>query len=295
MLVLFGIILLGFGCVVMIARWSDRQQPAADEPPEEERLYVTGTAARRMSLGFNGLVADWYWMRSLQYIGHKIVNFQGDIRLDDLGPLNVKLLSPMLDATTTLDPQFMAAYEYGAVVLPSINEDEAIRLLNKGINANPQAWRLYHHLGYIYWQRGDYQKSSETYAAGSRLSNAPGWMEAMSARMAAEGGSRSTAREIYLRMYEQSDDQQVKEMAARRLLQVISFDERDVIRRVLKEYATRNGRCASNWSEVAVSLRAAHLRINAANAPLDPADTPYLLVKDGCDVDLDWHSKVPYK
>lgn len=293
--VLFGIILLGLLCVVLIGRRAEQRRTVEAPPVEEERLYVSAPVARRMSLGFNGLVADWYWMRSLQYIGHKIINYQGDIKLDDLGPLNVRMLAPLLDTTTTLDPQFMAAYEYGAVVLPSIDVDEAVKLLDKGITANPGAWRLYHHLGYIYWHRGEYRRASEAYAQGARLPGAPGWMEAMSARMLAEGGSLSTAREIYRRMYEQSDDQQVREMAALRLLQVASFEERDVIRRVLSEYERRNGRCAASWSDVTAALRAARLRVNASGAPLDPADTPYLLVKGGCDVDLDWHSKVPYK
>ncbi|HEX8139695.1 MAG TPA: hypothetical protein VF544_19195 [Pyrinomonadaceae bacterium] len=290
------IVFAGMLCVFGLSRWMDENRPRANRAVEEERLYMTGTAVRRASLGFNGLVADWYWMRALQYVGRKLIKYQmehGDVQLDSLGQLDLGLLYPLLDTTTTLDPQFMAAYEYGAVVLPEVNQEGAIRLLERGIAANPAAWRLYHHLGYIYWQRRDYQKASEIYAAGARLPGAPAWMTLMSARLKAEGGSRATAREIYRRLYEESDDKQIKEMAVRRLMQVASLDERDVIRKVLNEYAARRGSCAASWQELAQPLRAAGLRLDATGAPLDPSDTPYVLVKEGCDVDIGRHSLVP--
>ncbi len=290
------VILLGLGSAAALNRWQEVRRPPADPALEEENLYVTGGAARRMSLSFNGLIADWYWMRSLQYVGRKVIA-QGDkFSVSNLGDLDLRLLYPLLDTATTLDPQFIPVYEYGAVVLPAINDEQAIKLLEKGIENNPTEWRLYHHLGYIYWQRDDYQTAAAKYEAGARQPNAPAWMRAMSARMLAEGGSRATAREIYQRMYDEADDETIKRMAELRLAQITSFDERDAIRKVLKEYQTRQGRCASDWREVANALRAAGLKVDRnTGAPLDPADTPYLLFKDECDVDLDPKSVVPYK
>ncbi|MBA3805212.1 MAG: hypothetical protein H0X14_05810 [Acidobacteria bacterium] len=292
------IVVMGMIAVFGLSRWMDARRPPVNSAVEEERLYLTGTAARRASLNFNGLIADWYWMRALQYVGRKIIkheNEQGKLQLDDLGSLDLRLLYPLLDTTTTLDPQFMAAYEYGAVVLPEINVDDAIKLLQKGIAANSSVWRLYHHLGYIYWQRGDYQRASEIYSEGARVPGAASWMILMSARMTAEGGSRSTAREMYSRMYEQSEDEQIKQMAERRLMQLDSLDEREVIRKALVVYQTRAGRCASSWKDVTALLRAAGLRLDQGGAPLDPSDTPYVLVNQGCDVDLNGHSQVPLK
>jgi tetratricopeptide (TPR) repeat protein len=292
------VVIFGMLCVFGLSRWMDSNRPPVNAALEEERLYLTGTALRRMSLGFNGLVADWYWMRSLQYVGRKVIKQyteHGDVQLDNLGALDLRLLYPLLDTTTTLDPQFMAAYEYGAVVLPEIDEGAAVKLLEKGIAANPSAWRLRHHLGYIYWQRGDYAQSSAIYGEGARLPGAPPWMTMMSARMSAEGSSRATAREIYRRMYEGSDDKQIKEMSVRRLMQLDSLDERDVIRRILNEYAARNRSCPASWKDVGQPLRAAGLRLDASGSPLDPSDAPYVLVKQGCEVALGAHSLVPYK
>jgi len=165
-------------------------------------------------------------------------------------------------------------------VLPSVDVNEAIRITKKGIEANPDAWRLYQHLGYIYWQQHDYQDASVTYGRGAEIRGAPPWMEAMKAKMAADGGSRTTAREIYTRMFEQSSDDQVKEMARRRLLQLDSLDQRDGLRKVLAAYEARTGRCPTSWRELGV-----------ASVPLDPTGLPYVL-NGRCEVELNPKSEI---
>ncbi|MDQ3684917.1 MAG: hypothetical protein M3430_04870 [Acidobacteriota bacterium] len=291
---LIAVVLIGLATIVLLARFIEAY-PAPDlsAHPETEEIYVTPGAARRMSLGFNAVVADWYWLRTLQYVGRKMVNHEGDLSLDDLSPLRVKQLAPLLDHAATLDPQFIAVYEYGAMVLPTVDADAAIRLLHKGIEANPEAWRLHHYLGYIHWQRGQFDEASAAYAAGAHIPGAPSWMRMMSAQMQIGGGSRAVARDIYKRIYAEADDEQVKTTALKRLLQIDSLDERDAIRRVLGDYRARTGNCANQWREVAPLLRAARLRVDASGAPLDPTGIPYSLNPAACDVDLGEQSEIP--
>ena len=289
-----AIIVFGIAGSVVVAKWLDRNRPATHTEIQQESLYLTANALKRMSLNFNGLVADWYWMRALQYVGGKILSAEGPIQLDDLSELDMNLLAPMLDISTTLDPEFMEAYMYAAVVLPAIDEEEAIRITRKGIAANPSQWRLYQHLGYIYWQRGDYASAGEAYSDGAKISGSPPWMQAMKARMAVEGGSRDVAREIYGRMYQEAGDPKVKEMARLRLLQLQSMDQREVIRKLLGIYKGRLGRCPSSWQDMAPLLRAARLPI-ADGGPIDPGGTPYRLITGTCDVDLGPSSIIPYK
>jgi tetratricopeptide (TPR) repeat protein len=294
--ILVSILVIGLAAVVGLSRWIDSHRRPTNFGVAEEQLYLNGTTVRRISLGFNGLAADWYWMRSLQYVGGKLLNAQERIRLDDMSSLNLNLLAPLLDAATTLDPQFMEPYEYAAVVLPGVNVEDAIRIVNKGIAANPSAWRLYQHLGYVYWQRQDYQKSAQIYAAGGKLPGAPRWMTEMGARMLAEGGSIQAARQMYQHLYDESKDDQVKQMLQLRLLQVDSFEQRDLIRSVLSDYFSRFKRCPDSWKDVTTTLRSFRLHVDAnSGGPLDPAGTPYVLVKGGCDVDLDPKSQIPYR
>jgi tetratricopeptide (TPR) repeat protein len=204
----------------------------------------------------------------------------------------------MLELSTALDPQFMAAYEFGAVVLPAIDDAQAVRFVERGIRENPQSWRLHQHLGYIHWQAGRYAEASEAYRAGARLAGAPGWLEAMAAQVQVYGGSRDTARQLYRQMFDAAEDEQIKLLAYRRLLQLQSLDERDAIRRVLQDFRTRAARCPANWREVAPALRAARLKTDASGSPLDPSPphgVPYVLDANACEAKLGERSQVPKK
>lgn len=310
------VIVLGLAEVVMLAHWIDDHRHDTNGPVGEERLYVDGATAKRLTFAFNGIAADWYWMRSLQYVGRKIVAYEdshdGRFNLGNLSSLNLNQLAPLLRVTTALDPQFMAPYEFGAFILPEVNQDDAISLLNQGIAANPLSWRLYQHLGYIYWQRKDYAQASDVYAAGAKLPGAPAWMAALSARMKAEGGSRAAAREMYSRLAVASSDESVQQMVNKQLMRLDSLDERDLIRRTLDAYKARTGRCAPSWREVSDELPenldmgglngtpSDRLRVSrklkydsVTGALLDPSGVPYQLIKNGCDLDLSEDSQVP--
>jgi tetratricopeptide (TPR) repeat protein len=287
------LVVAGLAASFGLARWLDARRPAEDPFVSYEEMYLKPETARRLSLSFNGLAADWYWLRSLQYVGRKVDAYKGAFTLDDMRSLRIRNLGALLEQSTALDPQFMAAYEFGAVVLPAIDGDAAVRLVERGIRENPHEWRLYHHLGYIHWQAGRFREASEAYEAGAQQPGAPAWMQAMAAQMNAQGGSRNVAREMYLRMYESAADEQVKRLADMRLAQLDSLEERDRIRQVLSNFRERTSRCPADWREVAPLLRAARLRLDASGAPVDPSKVPYVLDAAACDVKLGDSSRIP--
>ena len=286
------VVVAGLALVFVLARRAEAGRPAASAGYQDE-LSVSPEAARRMSLAFNGLAADWYWLRSIQYVGRKLEEYPGKINIDDLRPIGATQLAPMLERVTSLDPQFTAAYEYGAIVLPAIDNDAAVRLVEKGIKANPTRWRFYHQLGYIHWHAGRYAEAARAYRDGSAVKGAPAWMGVMAAQMEARGGSRDFAREIYRGMYDESGDEQVRQLALRRLLQLDSLDLTDFIKRVLDEQRARAGRCPASWREVAPALRAARVRLDEAGAPLDPTGVPYALDTAACAAKLGENSEIP--
>lgn len=247
---------------------------------------------RGFTLGLDGLIADWYWMRSLQYIGGKISTKEGFINIDDLREFNLRLLYPYLNSATDLDPQFMAAYSYGAIVLPAIDQDKAIAIAKKGIANNPSRWQLYQQLGYIYWRLKRYDEASETYEQGSHIVGAPPFMKMMSAAMKTEGGSRNNARAIYRQMLE-STDENIQNTASLRLKQIAALDEIEAINDTLFKFKETNGRCVNNLSDIHSQLakvalpEARDFRINNSNQLVDPTDAPYLFDINTCTVKLD--------
>ena len=295
-------LIVGFALVFVLSNFTTDNRPALPEQYADEDLALQGARLKGFALGFEGLAADWYWMQSLQYIGDKVIKSDADINLENLQPLNPRLLYPLLDNATDLDPQFITVYSYGAVVLPAVDPAQAIKIAEKGIANNPQEWRLYQHLGYIYWRLQNYEKAAEVYAEGAKIDGAPPFLRSMAAQMKNQGGSRETARAIYEQMFSEAQDAQTKENAALHLLKLDSLDERDAMRPALEDFQRKNNRCAANWRELFPALRALKtslgrpLRFDAATlAPLDPSNAPYLLQNSNqCDVSIDGNlSKIP--
>lgn len=288
-----ALVVVAFVAVFALSGFLEKNRPALPEGYEDEDLALQGANLEGYALGSEGLLADWYWMNSLQYIGDKLVKSDKGISMDSLQELNPRLLYPYLDNATNLDPQFISVYEYGAMVLPAIDEAQAIKLLEKGIDKNPNSWRLYHYLGYIHWRLKDYQKASETYAKGAKIQGAPSFMALMEGKTKTDGGSRATAREIYRRIFDEASDEQTKENAALRLSALDSLDEHDVIQKVLSNFKLKNNRCAGSWREILPLLQNEKLpngkdfHIDNSFNPVDPSGVPYILDKENCIIKLD--------
>src|SRR5262245_13760588 len=171
----------------------------------EEILYIPSSKAlKRMSLGYSGLLADIYWTRAVQYFGGKHeVDMFGDKA--EQGSTRYDLLYPLLDITTDLDPNLIPAYQNGSIFLTlsgARQPDKAVALLEKGIRANPEYWRLYFTLGFIHYQdRQDYKAAQEAFERGSEVPGALPWMKVMAARMAEHGRDINTAIELWKGVY----------------------------------------------------------------------------------------------
>lgn len=301
-LISIAIIVVGFGLTFVLSNFLEKNRQSLPEGLEDSDMIVQTAKLKGYALGFEGLIADWYWMKSLQYVGDKIFKNKENLNLEDLSALNPRLLYPYLDTATTLDPHFTEVYAYGAVILPAIDREQAIKLTEKGIAENPDEWRLYQHLGYIYWRLGNYEKAAEVYARGATVKDAPTFLRAMSARMKTQGNDRETARAIYAQMFQEAQDDQSREAAKIRLLELDSLDELDGIRQALKDFQAKNTRCAENWNELLPFLTKIKLpnnldfRLDKANNIADPSGAAYLLDKKTCDVALNPETtKIPIR
>ena len=289
-----AILIIGFGLIFVLSDHLERVRPELPDGYLDEDLSLKGEKLRGYSLGFEGLIADWYWMRSLQYMGQKITqNKDKGINIADLRPLNPRLLYPLLDNATTLDPKFRAAYSYGSIVLPAIDNEQAVKITRKGIKNNPDEWQFYHFLGYIYWNQKQFSKAAEAYEEGSKIPGAPLWMKTLGARMMSEGGERETARAVYRRILEEAEDARTRQSAQLWLDELDSRDERDAINEVLREIKSRSGNCPRSFREIFGALRNKKLpggkdfRLDQQANLVDPTGVPYLLDSETCTAIVD--------
>ena len=229
-------------------------------------LYLTsGTAARRVYAQFDALAADVYWMRTIQHYGRDIHAAPGTNRFE--------LLEPLLDLTTTLDPQFNIAYRFGAIFLsvppprgPG-RPDLAIALLEKGLRANPR-WQYAHDIALIhYLYTGNFAEAARWFAAAAKLPHAPEWIQPLAGVTRAEGGDRQGARRIYNEMLA-SDQPYIRQWAERGLAQVQALDDVDRLQALVESYHTVTGQYPSGWRDL---VRPGGL----AAFPRDPSGIPF--------------------
>lgn len=208
------LLIVGFSLSASAQNWLDAENRLPIIP--EDTLYIrSGEILKRASLGFTGLMADAYWINTTLYFGEK---FQQQRLIGE--PFDVSqldLLKPMLELVTDLDPRHVAAYRFGGFFLQYDSPAEAINFIGKGIRSNPNEWRLYQDLGFALWLQGNFREAADAYSSGARLPGAPAWMQPMSATMIAKGGDRETARQLFQRLYEESNDGFVRQVCEEQL------------------------------------------------------------------------------
>jgi len=238
----------------------------------QEVLYISSPQTlKRLSLGYEGLLADIYWTRAVQYFGRK--HYADSDHYD--------LLAPLLEITTALDPHLVVAYQFGANFLaprpPSGGgmPDKAIELMEFGIRNNPHDWNLYYQLGFIYYmEKKDYANAAKAFERGSQVPNAHPFLRILAAQMAQHAGELETARMLWVTTYQSTHDQQIRANAYNHLL-CLKVDE-DVTS--LQNAVTQYGQKTGNLPPSISAMVAAGL---LPGIPLDPDGHPYKLMPDG--------------
>lgn len=234
---------------------------------QEEILYLwSGEQIRRLTPGLENLMADIYWLRTIQYFGGQRA-YAEEKRFD--------LLRPLVEITTTLDPRFEIAYRYGATFLSEAwpvgagNPKAGIEVLEAGARRNPHNWRLRWDQGIIYFEfLGDHKRAAQVLLEAMKIPGAPFWLETLAADILGRGGDRETARRLWSRMYEQSEGS-IRRNAVFHLRKLDALDGVDAIDRLVAEFFKRNGRLARSFEEL---RREGLLR----SAPVDPTGVPFV-------------------
>jgi tetratricopeptide (TPR) repeat protein len=269
-LVLLVLLVLGFAGVWHLQHHIDVQRAALHQE-RDELVLRSGKLVRAMSLEYAPLMADFYWTRVVQYYGDKRAHHDP----------NYELLSPLLDLTTTLDPNLLVAYRFGSTFLsePSPrgagHPEQGIALLERGIQANPDYWRFYEDLGFIYYfELKDYTKASEAFEEGSKQPDAQIWMKVMAAKIAAEGESLSTSVFLWNEVLQTANDPQIKENALMHLGLLRVLEDCKQLDALADEFQKRTGRRPTRMGEL---VQAGLL----PRVPADPMGYAYVLGPDG--------------
>jgi hypothetical protein len=254
---------------VLLLRHIDRER---GEATLEDVLYISSpTLLKRMSLGYDGLLADVYWTRAVQYFGDRLTR----------GSEHFDLLAPLLEITTTLDPHLLVAYEYGSNFLaPKIpggagQPERAVKLAEFGIRNNPYQWHLYYDLGFIYYMElHDYANAEKAFADGAKVPDSHQIMPLMAAKMAEHAGNIQTARLMWVSTYQTTRDPLVKSNAVAHLNALQVDEDVTSLEALISHYREKTGHLPQSFSD----LEAANM---LRGVPVDPLGHSYKLMPDG--------------
>jgi len=267
--VLFTVALVAL-IVVFVSSTLVRDRVYAVTDSENKLLYIpSGAVLERMALSFDSLLADVYWIRALQVYG--------GTRRSDGEEKNYDLLGPLLDITTTLDPEFNAPYRFGAIFLTEAfpngpgRTDLAVALLKKGIERKPEHWEYYMDIGFIYyWWVQDYEQAAEWFDRAADVPGASWWLRSLAANTLAAGGSRESSRMLWRQLYDSADSDWIRTEATRRLTQLQALDEIDQLIAAARRFYELESQPPASWQEL-VDARM------LSGIPLDPTASPYVI------------------
>ncbi len=264
------LLLLSLASSVLLLRRLD--QIRATATVEDVLYFNSPKLVKRLSLGYDGVLADIYWTRAVQYFGNRHVTRTAT---------DYELLAPLLEITTALDPKLTVAYEFGANFLgPKPPEgagqpDKAIALLEDGIRTNPDDWKLYYDLGFFYYMDlKDYARAAEAFERGAKVPKAHPFLRVMAARMAQHAGEIQTARMLWQATYATTTDDQIRQNAVEHL-RALQVDENITeLEKMVAQYRQQTGVAPSSFNAL---ISAGILR----GVPVDPDGKPYKLMADG--------------
>lgn len=189
-----------------------RQQYENKLVPEQSSISVfipEAASVKLLSLGFEQLLADIYWLAFMQYVG------DNDARIKDQYARSYDYAN----LVTGLDPKFVGAYFFAAFLIGSEqkNPARAAEIIERGILANPDEWSLPFIAGINqYLFAHDEVKAAKYYRIASKYPSAPNWLERQANILEAKIPSKIKEINVWDTIYNASDGA-VKDRARRKL------------------------------------------------------------------------------
>jgi hypothetical protein len=143
------------------------------------------------SLGFDALLADYYWLQAVQIVG--IADVIDEPIADHVGKL--------VDVVTTLNPHVDHPYRFAAVWMTHNEEQvrEANRLLRRSLEYHGDDWRNHFYLAFNhFFYLDESQQAAVAMERAASLPGSPAYLPRLVARLKSQTGGIDVA-EVFLR------------------------------------------------------------------------------------------------
>lgn len=246
-------------------------QPQLAQARNPRLALPSARAVRALFLNYNGLAADVYWTRAVQYFGRQHLAHRNAY----------PLLWPLLRICQRLDPDLIAPAEFGSYFLadrPPLGAGEphqAVQLLQRAIARHPNHWRLYFDLGFVYGLNLHQRRlAAAAFAAGAKRPGANPVLYTLAAEWYGQAHQDQLALALWRELYRSTANRMLRENARDHILQLETRIAMRQLEAVTAAYAQRYHRPPASWQQV---VRAGLLPA----IPLDPMGNAYLLRPQG--------------
>ncbi len=224
-------------------------------------LYLpSGKYLKKVSFGYHALVADFIYLWSIQYYGDAGFHPRMDY------------LQHTYDIITELDPQYLDAYQTGALFMfyEGRNPKAGLRLLDKGLERNPAEWILPLDAGfYCMVNLKNKEMAAAYFQKAAAIPEAHSLAKRALASLRFKMGDRAAAMALWQEVFDVAEESRIKQTAYQHLHELKVLIDLDHIREAIQRYVERFGRPPFNLDQLAAP---GYLR----EVPRDPEGNPYV-------------------
>ncbi|MFQ5720813.1 MAG: tetratricopeptide repeat protein [Acidobacteriota bacterium] len=235
---------------------------AARRPEETALLYLpSGRFLQAAALGYRTFLADLIYLWSIQYYS---TYTEGTDRFRFLEHIYGTVI-PRLDAKY-VDPYLVGAL---ITVVEKHDLEGALRLLDQGIAANPEAWILSYEAGFWAYDVGhDYDRAARYFERALASPGAPAHTRRMRAEMFNRKGDKETSLYLWSEILSTADDDRVAAIAEKHVHDLTIDVDIARLEKAIDAYRQRRGRPPLR---LAALVRDRLIDV----VPLDPDGVPY--------------------
>jgi tetratricopeptide (TPR) repeat protein len=255
---------LGLAVSLASALWSSGRLEAlrGSRPSGSQVLYLpSGKYLKITSLGFPEVMADMIYIWSIQYYS----DYEAADRFKYLEHIYANVISE-------LDPRYVDPYLIGAMIMTvEAGENEmALRLLDKGIAANPDEWILPFDAGFLcYDTLHDYPRAAVYFEKAMRIPGAPNVIPRLRAEMFNKAGDKRTSLEFWKEVQAGAQSGYVRDVSRMHVHDLTIEVDLETLRGAVAAWRERRGGNPP-------SLRAMVAAGLLARVPVDPEGLAYL-------------------
>jgi tetratricopeptide (TPR) repeat protein len=236
------VLLLLFSCAGFASLKMMTDRITRKKIPGASIIYLpSGKYLKYATLGYSSLAADLIYIWAIQYYSTPTIvdRFQN--------------LFHIFSIIAELDPRFTDAYEVGALIAAyeDKNLELAYRVLDLGLEKNPDQWYFPFLAGHYAQLAKDYESARKYYEKAMKIEGAPEIVKRLYAASSFRIMDLKTAWETWLEVFNAAQEERIKKIASNHLYQVKAAMDIQMIEEGLARYKARFGHLPPALQELA--------------------------------------------